>query len=371
MRRICAFLLCLTLTSPAWAADFPQISRARALLHDAQTALNRAKVKGKRDQLAAIGQAVRAHEAALAVLRTGLRQMALENQSLVIGLEQDRAQLAELLGALQSVSRAPQSALLVFPGGPVDAARAAILMAEITPQLDAKAAAVKARVAEISALRSQQDSARVEARGALASLQDLRVRTAQILRSRTKTIDSAELSEQARAAGRQAKSLNELAAVLQSTLGTRQPTPRFAERQGTLSWPVHGIVAQKYGAADAGRRRFGLTLSAPAFAHVAAPVDATVRYVGPLIGYGNVVVLEPEDGWMIVLSGLSKIDRLIGEAVLAGEKLGDLGGPLPTSEEFLMAADNGDGQIASETLYIEVRKGSASVDPLIWFAGQN
>lgn len=366
--RVWAALLAgmLALATPAQASDFPQIDRARALLGDAEVALRRAG--GKQDQLAALGQAVHAHETALSVLRNGLRAMVQEDQALTIGLEQDRAQLSEVLGALQSISQAPQSALLVFPGGPADAARAAILMAEIAPQLEVKVAAIETRLDEIRQLRTQQEIARVEARGALATLQDLRARTAQVMRSRTKRIARKELTDQAKAAAAQAASLADLAAVLRAALQPNAPSAAFETLRGALPLPVAGRQTGSFGQASSGEQSFGITLTAPAFAQVSAPMDATVRYAGPLIGYAEVVVLEPEDGWLLVIAGLDRVDRAIGEAVLAGEKLGDLGGPLPTSEEFLLEAGYEAGQIGEETLYIELRRGDQPIDPAPWFA---
>ena len=368
MRRWPALLcaLCLAGLMPAkTAAQSIRVDRAQALLHDAQTALNRVRAASKSDQLAALGQAVKAHETALSTLRLVLRKMAAEDQRLSTALEADRAELARLLSALQSIGRAPQSALLAFPGGPAKAARAAILMAELTPALESRTAAVEAKLSEIRTLRTQQETARVEARGALASLQDLRARTAQILRSRKKTIPPRDIADQAGIAAQQARNLGQLATVLGRIQSQDNAVPDFAGLRGALALPVEGRLAARYG--DAGRTGFGITIAAPAFAEVRAPVDGTIRYAGPLKGYGTVAVIEPEAGWMIVLAGLSRIDREIGETVSGGEKIGDLGGPLPTSEEFLLEASDQAGEIAEETLYIEFRRGDQPVDPAPWF----
>jgi septal ring factor EnvC (AmiA/AmiB activator) len=116
-----------------------------------------------------------------------------------------------------------------------------------------------------------------------------------------------------------------------------------------------------------GRPGHGVTLSAPAYAQVSAPWDGTIRFAGPLIDYGNVVVLEPEEGTLIVLAGLAEVDRLVGETVLAGERLGDLGGPIPDSDEFLLEATTDRDEIGAEKLYIEVRRAGQPVDPALWF----
>ncbi|MEL6479714.1 MAG: peptidoglycan DD-metalloendopeptidase family protein [Pseudomonadota bacterium] len=335
------------------------------LLRQAETTLTRAATGPKEMQLAALGQAVKAHEAALAALREGLRRMARNEQAMSGELAGDRARLTEVLSALQSLSQAPRSALLAFPGGPVRAARAATLMGELTPRLEAESAEIRRRLDEIRRLRAQQDTARVEAKGALAGLQELRARTAQILRSRSKSIPAQDITAQAEAAAQQARSLGQLTAALGRTPGGAGNVKQFDRLRGTLPLPVSGRIASRYG--TEGRTGFGLTLVAPAFGQVIAPVGGTIRYAGDLKGYGTVAILEPEAGWMIVLAGLGAVDRVMGETVLAGERIGDLGGPLPTSEEFLLEADNQAGEIAEETLYIEIRRGDDPVDPAPWF----
>ena len=110
-----------------------------------------------------------------------------------------------------------------------------------------------------------------------------------------------------------------------------------------------------------------MTLAAPAYAQVSAPWDGTIRYAGPLIDYGQVVVLEPEKDTLIVLAGLGRVDRLVGETVLAGERLGDLGGPIPASDEFLLEATTDRDEIREEKLYIELRRSGQPVDPGPWF----
>jgi septal ring factor EnvC (AmiA/AmiB activator) len=78
-------------------------------------------------------------------------------------------------------------------------------------------------------------------------------------------------------------------------------------------------------------------------------------------------VLEPEAGTLIVLAGLATVDRLVGETVLAGERLGDLGGPIPESDEFLLTTATDRDAIRSQSLYIELRRAGEPVNPALWF----
>lgn len=370
MRLALASLICLALAAPAAAqSEFPEIERAKSALATAADALKAAR--SGRARLAALGKAVSAHEVALAAYRSGLRNMAGRESRIRSEMLSDRARLDQLIGALQSLARAPRSALMAFPGGPVGAARGAGLMAEISPVLNDRIADLKSRIEALEQLRASQDAARVAARGALASLQDLRSQTAEAIRRRRSRdlAPRAELKAQAEAAEAQAKSIDDLAATLAgAALTDTGQLVTFTEARGLIPPPVQGTMTAGFGAPDPwGRQGFGVTFEASAYAQVSAPWDGTVRYAGPLIDYDQVVVLEPEEGTLIVMAGLATVDRVVGETVLAGERLGDLGGPIPDSDEFLLEASTDRDEIGAETLYMELRRGGQAIDPVDWF----
>jgi septal ring factor EnvC (AmiA/AmiB activator) len=348
--------------APAQSAD--PIDRARALLAEASAALRDARAEETR--LAALGRAVTAHEAALAALRGGLRNMAATEQRMTGLIETEAGKLDRLLAALQSLSRAPSSVLIATPGGPLDATRAAMLMAGITPELNRRVAVLDDRLQALRDLRTRQETARNEARGALAALQELRARTADALgrRDRAGLAARSELRQQSGGAAQRARDLDGLAKALRDAelraTGITRPAPL----------PVAGRISARFGEADPwGRPGHGWTIEAPAFAQVTAPWDATLRFAGPLTDYRQVVVLEPEAGYLLVLAGLGNVDRSAGEAVLAGEKLGDLGGALPTGDEFLLEDADRAGHITLERLYLEVRRLGEPLDPADWFDG--
>ena len=367
--RAFALILSLLLAGAAAAQDFPEIARAKTALNAAAAALKKAQSGDER--LAALSRAVTAHEAALGAYREGLRAMASREAQIQQAIDADRDRLESLIVALQSLSQAPRSALLAVPGGPVGAARGASLMAEISPVLQERIGALRDQLTALRQIRSSQEVARVEARGALAALQDLRVKTAQAIRARRRRdlAPRSEIRAQADAAAEKARTIGDLAEALKATTRTTGGrAASFAEARGLIQLPVRGRVSAEFGAKDPwGRAGHGLTISAPAYAQVTAPWDGTVRYAGPLIDYGNVVVLEPDKDTLIVLAGLGSVDRTVGETVLAGERLGDLGGPIPASDEFLLEATTDRDEIEAESLYMELRRNGVAVDPALWF----
>lgn len=375
MKVLAALLVLVIGTATAMAQVPPEarkIAEAQAALEAARTALRGAS--GSRARLRALGQAVSAHEGALAALRTGLLSLMRVERAALGRLEDERVRLAALMAALQTLSRAPSSALLAYPGGPLKAARGGMLMAEITPTIDERLRIVGGELDGLRQLRALQETAREEARSALAALQELRGRTAEALAGHAPSASIASraiLAEQAERAGEQARDLGTLAEILAAALpvGGTPSALTFAPARNAMPLPVTGgEVVARFGEPDPwGHPGSGLSVEAPAFAQIFAPWDGTIRYAGDLIDYGKVIVLEPEDGYLILMAGLKRLDRTVGEAVLAGERLGDLGGPVPTSEEFFRMAGQDVATIPLETFYIEVRESGAAVDPAPWF----
>lgn len=365
---VAAAAICVMTVPPAGAEASRQIARARALLAQAAGMLGDAREGEAR--LAALGQAVRAQEMALAALRTGLRELAVAERAATMGLQDRADSLGRLLAALQSISRAPRSALLAVRGGPVEAHRAAMLLASVTPELERRATALEQDIAALRALRRTQAEARTEARTALAGLQELRAATTEAMgrRNRAGLASRSDLRRQARAAAERARDLDGLAAGLKAAGLDHAAGATFAAAKGHLPPPVAGKLAARFGAPDPwGRPGRGWTFETADFAQVTAPWDATVRYAGPLIDYGEVMVLEPQAGYLVVLAGLGQVGREAGETVLAGEQLGGMGGPVPTSEQFLLDAAAGGGQIRRKALYVEIRRSGEPLDPANWF----
>jgi septal ring factor EnvC (AmiA/AmiB activator) len=96
-----------------------------------------------------------------------------------------------------------------------------------------------------------------------------------------------------------------------------------------------------------------------------------VRYAGPFLEYGAVVVIATDPATMVVLAGLGRLKVVTGAEVKRGELLGLLGGRALDVEEYVMQAPTDTGADPRETLYIEVRHGRGPVDPEPLFAGEN
>lgn len=362
-----ALALLLTLTHAAMAEDVA--TRAAQAATDLQTAVTALEAAtGSRDRVAALTQTIRAYEDGLAALREALRQAAIRSTTLTQQFEAKRDDVAALLGVLSQMESEPGPLLLLHPTGPLGTVRSGMMLADITPALQAQADALKSELQELQDLRALQTAAGTTLQSGLAAAQTARTALSQAISDRTTlprrfTEDPAVL-----------RGLLESADTLQafaSGLAITDPnTTDFADARGKLPLPVLGTIIRRSGEADAaGVRRPGLTIATRAHALVTAPHAATIRYTGPLLDYGNVMILEPGGGYLVVLTGLETVYGEVGEVVAQGAPLGLMGGGDTTDDGILTSAQNGGGARETETLYVELRQGPDAIDPIEWFAG--
>jgi septal ring factor EnvC (AmiA/AmiB activator) len=86
-----------------------------------------------------------------------------------------------------------------------------------------------------------------------------------------------------------------------------------------------------------------------------------------LLDYGNVIILEPQAGILLVLAGLDVVYGETGQVLPGGSPVGLMGGPAPATDLASSGSLQETGAEHSETLYIEVREDNSPVDPARWF----
>ncbi|NHB76511.1 murein hydrolase activator EnvC family protein [Rhodobacter calidifons] len=359
-------LLALLLAFPARAETVAeQAARASADLQRAVAALE-SGVEA-RDRVAALSQTIRAYEAGLGALRGALREAALRERTLTRNFEAKRDRIGQLLGVLATMEANPGPLLLLHPDGALGTARSGMILADVTPALQAEALKLKAELAELADLRALQLSAGEVLQRGLAAAQTARTALSQAMSDRT------DLPRRFTEDPEVLKGLLESADTLDAFAAGLSPDSEsdrsFAAEKGRLPLPVLGSLLRRPGEADAaGVRRPGVTLATRSHALVTAPWPATIRFRGPLLDYGNVMILEPGDGYLLVLAGMETLYGEVGEVVAAEAPIGLMGGPATGTAEFVAQGPDGSGGRDTETLYMELRQGAAPVDPIPWFA---
>jgi len=123
------------------------------------------------------------------------------------------------------------------------------------------------------------------------------------------------------------------------------------------SWtpPVAGAIRRGFGVAtQGGASSQGVTLGTHAGAQVVAPASARVAYAGLFRSYGQVLILNLDGGYAVVLTGLGTTRVRVGERVLAGQPVGEMSvSDTPAPE-----------------LYVEVRRDGRPIDPARWLSAR-
>jgi septal ring factor EnvC (AmiA/AmiB activator) len=119
--------------------------------------------------------------------------------------------------------------------------------------------------------------------------------------------------------------------------------------------PAQGAIVRNYGARDpGGPAAQGVTVRTQTSAQVVAPAAAEVAYAGSFRSYGNVLILNVDGGYALVLTGLDSMRVRVGETVREGQLVGIMSARATPAPE----------------LYVEVRRGGQPVDPGRWLSAR-
>lgn len=359
------------LAAPSAAQEDPAFiaKRAAGQLEAARNAMFLAQESN--DRVAALTQTIRAYEEGLKALREGVRRAAIREAALRQRFEAERDRLSRLLGVLQAIEVSPAPVLLLHPSGPIGSARSGMIVSDVAPALNREAQKLKGELEEIALMRAIQESAADLLRDGLMGVQEARTGLSTAISNRVGLpVRFLENPEAMSALLSSADTLRAFADGIQDMGITGADAPlHIGEARGALPLPVTGTVLRRFDEQDAaGIRRPGWVIATEPRALVTTPWPATIRYRGPLLDYGNVMILEPGDGFLLVLAGLTEVYGETGEVVPAGAPVGLMGGNAPDAALFLTQAAKGGGIVKTETLYMELRQGDAPVDPALWFA---
>jgi septal ring factor EnvC (AmiA/AmiB activator) len=369
--RLMAFLISAFIAGNALAQEGPAAAARAAAERLDQAALGLSQAQTARNRVKALSETIHAYEDGLRALREGLRQVAIREQALALDLDAREGEIAQLLGVLMSMDSTPSPVLLLHPAGPVGTARSGMIMAEVTPSLNQQAADLRDILVEVSALRGVRQDAANTLQDGLSGAQDARTELSQAISERN-DLPRRFIEDPVKTALLIAstETLADFAAGLANIVNDEAPgsLPGIEGRKGSLPLPVQGRILRRAGEADAaGITRPGIVMVTAPHALVTTPAAATLRYSGPLLEYGNVVILEPQAGILLVLAGLDVVYGKAGEVLPGGSPVGLMGGIDGQSGADLLQTGQETTSAKAKTLYIEVRQDNSPVDPELWF----
>ena len=333
-------------------------------------------------------------EAILGQLETQLETLESDAQRRESALTAQRRDLVGTMKALGRLSRTRPEVLLFTPGKPIDNVRSAMLLRVAIPQLKDRAHALSVEIENLARVRRDIAGKVERLRMADDSLDEERARLRAMLtkkRALQRKTDAQRTKNATvmRRLTRKAKNLRDLVArlnanrplpikkaprttVLNKTAPPPPPPPeesaalsitapemprglrKFPEK-GPVTTPVIGRLVGRFGEnTQFGNTLNGIQLQGRLDAQVIAPFDGKVVFSGPFRNYGQILIIEHRGGYHTVLAGLSRIDAIVGQWLLAGEPVG-----------VLAARNKG-----KPTLYVELRRNGQPINPAPWIVAR-
>jgi len=117
----------------------------------------------------------------------------------------------------------------------------------------------------------------------------------------------------------------------------------------SFRWPVRGRIISGFGTRN-GQQNDGIDLSVPEGTSVKAADDGVVAYAGnELKGYGNLVLVRHQNGYVTAYAHASELMVKRGDTVKRGQ---------------IIARSGQTGNVTAPQLHFEIRKGKVPVDPV-------
>ncbi len=130
----------------------------------------------------------------------------------------------------------------------------------------------------------------------------------------------------------------------------------FAQHAGDANvtkgfiWPIRGKLISTFGEKQGGEFNDGINIAAPEGKVIKAAADGEVVYAGnELAGYGNMLIIRHNNGWMSAYAHTQKMNVGLGSFVSQGQAIAEVGKT---------------GDVAVSQLHFGLRKDRQSVNPM-------
>jgi len=363
-----------------------QINEGEARADQGQAEVDRlnAELDTMRERSVEIASEVQSLERNMSEIEARLSALHDEESRTLADLDARRVTLTDVLAALQTIERNKPPAVLVRPDDAVEAARSAMLLGAVLPELEDQVTGLRTQLDSLTQVRTDIESEQTNLSATADSLNAEQADLDALMAQReevARQVAAQVRTERQQVAGYAAEAenlrglINRLTRQFSSAVPALRPSPtappvvsRFAEAAGSLRMPAAGRVLAHFGdTLEPGTHSQGIAVATRSGARVTAPFDSEIVFADTYRGYGQLLILSPGDGYLILLAGLARIDGVVGQQLLAGEPVGIMGSEIlaPNVRRWAVSSDAiEDGQ---PVLYLEMREDGEPVDPLPWF----
>lgn len=331
-------------------------ARARSEMLEKRAAQSREASDKARQEIAALAARVQQAEAAIASAEARLAIANSQRRSLDRQLAERRMPLVRLTGALQSLARRPLTLSALQPGSLRDLVHTRAVLDSTIPLVRERTAALRGELDRARALEDEARQALADRRESEQTLGQRRTQLSALAERERLAAEQASggADREARRAlvlAEEARDLDGLVGQLEAAGSLRQrlaalpgpiarpadpqsaspsaaappsPVPSATAPPSRYLLPVDGRVARGFGeAGEGGAREAGISLLPRPGAQVVAPAAGRIAFAGPYRGYGMIVIVEHENDWVSLVTGLGNLQAAVGQQVTAGSPLGN------------------------------------------------
>ena len=143
-------------------------------------------------------------------------------------------------------------------------------------------------------------------------------------------------------------------APIETTASVAPHTEPSSPPPAEFRWPARGHILKSFGE-KSGEKSDGINIALPEGTPIKAAENGVVAYAGnELKGYGNLVLVRHDNGFVSAYANNSELKVKKGDVIKRGQ---------------VIASSGQTGNVSSPQLHFELRKGSTPVDPMGYLSG--
>lgn len=329
-----------------------------------------------------------------------IEELSKQEAKIRIALNESQAKIAQMLAVMQRMGREPPPVMMTERNDALRMVRSAMILSSFFPGFKVQADRLAETLQDLNTIitKSRAENKRLAAAEADFTLLKSEIGNLLAQKQQRMKKNSAQIEELKIAASRHSRAVTDIGDLLKrlgsevaqgsnlaayeaelKTLGPAvelkpsvqkaafvspgrmKPALPFEKTRGLLSFPAQGKRLKSYGFKDeVGEKSKGIYVETRRSAQIISPSDGWVKYAGQFQGYGHLLIINPGEGYLILLAGLEQVYTDVGQFVLAGEPVAAMG-----NSPLLL---EGSVQSRNPVLYIEFRKDDRPVDPDPWWA---
>ena len=318
-----------------------------------------------------LGEEIQNTESKMQSLESHVSALNAEKSELEEKLETDHKKTARLALALQRISQIPSEALIARPSTPIRTVQSGILIKSALPLIQKEAQGLSKKLSRLQTVTAQLA---IERRKLLQTRQEMTSQKAEMkayLDNRQafytqRSNEYEHLSQEISHIAAQASTLGDLIEKLRQREKKKEteisnlprpikkavlkvPENYLRRYEGDPRLPVSGVIQTGFGDLDrVGAHSRGLKIRTRDDSLVVAPLSGRVKFCGTFGRFGHVIIIEHEDDYHSLITGVSDVNCATGQHVITGEPLATMGPSISGGKPVL---------------YYELRHKGQPVDP--------